>query len=107
WLRRRERRVIMLRLVEYAHAGWFAPHEVTMLSSFPGRSAARTWAARGGPTAARAMTDFQRTATALALARQRFATGRGEPTYHHDERALLERVTASRATFLRALAGAW
>ena len=42
-------------------------------------------------------------ATALALARQRFATGRQEPGYHQEERALLERVTTARATFLRAL----
>ncbi len=103
WLRRRERKVITARLVEYARAGWFAPHEVTMLSSFPGRRAALGWAGRGGPGAKRAMKDFQRSATALALARQRFATGRSEPTYHHDERVLLDRVTGSRTAFLRAL----
>lgn len=103
WLRRRERAVITGRLVEYAQAGWFAPHEVTMLSSFPARRAAQAWAARGGPVAKRAMRDFQRSATQLALARQRFATGRSEPAYHHNERALLEQVTASRSTFLRAL----
>jgi len=105
WLRRRERRIITARLVEYARAGWFAPHEVTMLGSFPGRRAAVSWAGRGGPEAKRAMRTFQRSATELALARQRFATGRAEPTHHHDERVLLDRVTASRATFLRAVAG--
>ncbi|QDB79376.1 PrsW family intramembrane metalloprotease [Georgenia wutianyii] len=103
WLRRRERRVITGRLVEYARAGWFAPHEVTMLSSFPARRAALAWAARGGPAAKRAMRDFQHSATVLALARQRFATGRREPGYHQGERALLDRVTTARATFLRAL----
>ncbi|WP_110851014.1 PrsW family intramembrane metalloprotease [Georgenia satyanarayanai] len=106
WLRRRERRVITGRLVEYARAGWLAPHEVTMLGSFPGRRAAMSWAARGGPAAKGAMRDFQRSATALALGRQRFATGRAEPSYHHDERVLLDRVTTSRTSFLRALSGA-
>lgn len=103
WLRRHERQVITARLVEYARAGWFAPHEVTMLGSFPARRAALSWAARGGPTAKRAMKDFQRAATALAMNRQRLVTGRAERSYHHDERALLERVTAARGTFLRAL----
>ena len=103
WLRRRERQVITARLVEYARAGWFAPHEVTMLGSFPGRRAALSWAGRGGPVAKRAMRDFQRSATSLALSRQRFVTGRAERTYHHDERLLLDRVTGARATFLRAL----
>ncbi|MBD8061227.1 PrsW family intramembrane metalloprotease [Oceanitalea stevensii] len=103
WLRRRERRVITGRLVEYARAGWLAPHEVTMLGSFPGRRAAMSWAARGGPSAKAAMRTFQHSATALALGRQRFATGRAEPSYHHDERVLLDRVTTSRTTFLQAL----
>ncbi len=103
WLRRRERRIITGRLVEYARAGWLAPHEVTMLGSFPGRRAAMSWAARGGPSAKAAMRTFQHSATALALGRQRFATGRAEPSYHHDERVLLDRVTTSRTTFLQAL----
>ncbi|WP_152191124.1 PrsW family intramembrane metalloprotease [Georgenia satyanarayanai] len=103
WLRRRERSVITGRLAEYARAGWLAPHEVTMLGSFPGRRAAMSWAARGGPSAKAAMRTFQRSATSLALGRQRFATGRGEASYHHDERVLLDRVTTSRSAFLQAL----
>ena len=103
WLRRRERQITTTRLTEYARAGWLAPHEVTMLGSFPGRRAALSWAARGGPSAKAAMRTFQRSATSLALGRQRFATGRAEPTYHHDERALLDTVTTSRTAFLQAL----
>lgn len=103
WLRSRERRILAARLAEYARVGWFAPHEVTMLSSFAGRRAARAWAARGGPQSKRAMRTFQRAATELAFTRQRTVTGRADLTTQRDERALLELITASRATFLHAV----
>ncbi|MEE6281121.1 PrsW family intramembrane metalloprotease [Georgenia sp. MJ170] len=106
WLRRSERRIIEHRLVDYARAGWFAPHEVAMLSSFPARRTARRWAGRGGPGAVRDMKVFQRAATDLAFLRQRAATGRAQHDFPHEERALLERVTGSRAAFLRTVAGA-
>ncbi|MEE6272174.1 PrsW family intramembrane metalloprotease [Georgenia wangjunii] len=102
WLRRQERGVIGARLGEYAAAGWFAPHEVAMLTSFPARRRARAWASGRGAGAA--MTRFQRAATELAFARQRAATGRADLRQGADERALLERVTASRHEFAGAAA---
>lgn len=102
WLRSRERRIITVRLAEYAQAGWFAPHEVTMLSSFAGRRAGRAWASRGGRESARAMRTFQRAASDLAFGRQRMVAGRADLATQRDERSLLQLVTASRATFLNA-----
>ena len=104
WLRRSERRIIEHRLVEYGRAGWFAPHEIAMLSSFPSRRAARRWAGAGGPGGQREMKVFQRAATDLAFLRQRAATGRAQPDHPQEEQVLLARVTGSRNAFLQAAA---
>lgn len=84
WLRNDERATIGHRLTEYAQAGWFAPYEVTMLTSLAGRRAARRWADAGGPDAAAAMREFQSAASALAYARQRSLSGR-DPRARQDE----------------------
>lgn len=107
WLRRQERNVIHSRLTEYAQAGWFAPHEVQMLSSLRLRSQARAWAGRFGASAEDAMKSFQRDATTLAFQRQRVATGRGDLRRSRmDEHALLSDLGHQRQRFAQATAGA-
>lgn len=103
WLRRQESRTIAARLHEYAAAGWFAPHEVEMVASLRQRGQARAWAARLGPSAGAAMSSFVRDATALALLRQRAASGRVDLAAHtRRESELLTRVGADRRSFLSA-----
>lgn len=107
WLRRQESAVIRGRLVEYAQAGWFAPHEVEMLASLPRRATAAGWATRvGGRETGEAMRRFQRDATTLAFRRQLAATGRTDLRRHAEsERELLASVTAQRHRVLQAVAG--
>ncbi|WP_243738228.1 PrsW family intramembrane metalloprotease [Cellulomonas shaoxiangyii] len=102
WLRGKERQVVEVRLTEYARAGWFAPHEVQMLSSLRLRRAAVAWAGRvGGPVAAEAMRDFQRRATTLAFRRQLAVNGRADLRTHGlDERETLASLTADRGRVL-------
>ncbi|MEZ7898954.1 MAG: PrsW family intramembrane metalloprotease [Flaviflexus sp.] len=73
WFRKDESNIIRERLLEYQRAGWFAPHEVTMLSSMDGRRQAKSWAASRGPAAKTAMKQFQEESAHLALNRQRAA----------------------------------
>ncbi|WP_230685006.1 PrsW family intramembrane metalloprotease [Cellulomonas sp. JZ18] len=102
WLRGKERQVVQHRLTEYAQAGWFAPHEVQMLSSLRLRRAAVDWAGRvGGPAAAAAMRDFQRRATTLAFRRQLAVSGRADLRTHGlDERETLASLTGDRSRVL-------
>lgn len=106
-LRRRERDIIAGRLDEYGRAGWFAPHEVQMLTSIRLRTQARRWAARtGGQAAGAAMHAFQRDATTLALRRQIALTGRADlRTYATTERDLLGSVVAHRHQVLATVGG--
>lgn len=96
-LRREEARLTRRRLGDYAAAGWFTPQEVDMLATPAGRKAALAWAKtlRGDRTAL--MQRFILDATALAAARQRAITGR-DARAGDDERTLLERTAADRAT---------
>lgn len=100
WLRRQESKVVRARLSEYAEAGWFAPHEVDMLSSLRTRSQARQWAGSFGVGAKQAMRNFQRDATELAYQRQHVLTGRGKKRAHRSERELLEQLQQDRHTFV-------
>lgn len=97
WLRHDERMIIRGRLTEYAHAGWFAPMEVEMLTSLRGRRMARAWAKNQGSDAHRAMRDFQRYATWLAFTRQRVLIGRHDMGVRRDEHQLLSAVSRARA----------
>lgn len=99
WLRRQEAEVIRARLGEYAQAGWFAPHEVDMLSSMRMRAQARTWASGYGERAKQAMKEFQRDATSLAYLRQRQLTGRAELKAAQSEHELLNEIQRDRHTF--------
>lgn len=105
WLRRQEAEVIRARLGEYAQAGWFAPHEVQMLSSMRMRSQARTWAAGYGERAKQSMKEFQRDATSLAYLRQRQLTGRADLRASQSEHELLNEIQRDRHTFTMSAQG--
>ncbi|WP_064745447.1 PrsW family intramembrane metalloprotease [Pseudonocardia acaciae] len=96
--RRREQRVIAAELPGFAQAGWIAPSEVRLLQSLAGRSGwLRAVKRRSGPTVAKAVAEYQRAVTELAILRHRMARGSLGPVAMrwHDE--LLAEVLASRA----------
>jgi RsiW-degrading membrane proteinase PrsW (M82 family) len=92
-----ERRVTRARLLEYAHAGWFAPDEAVMLSTADGRRRLRRWAASRGRGSQ--MRRFITDSTRLAHARQRVLSGRGAAA--RDEAELLASIVEDR----RSIAG--
>lgn len=105
YLRRRERRNIISNLRQYADSGWFAGHEVDMLGSLPQRAQARSWASRFGVRAGIEMAEFQRTATALGLNRQRMLHASRKnidevPALQKIEAELLREIQAHRLKFL-------
>lgn len=106
WLRRQESELVSDRLGEYGRAGWFAPHEVSMLSSLRARSQARSWAAGHGPQARSAMVAFQKDATQLAYARDRVRSGRPPSRGARTEAELLDSLTQARIRFTQAAQGA-
>ena len=96
-LRRQEERVTVLRLREYAAAGWFSLAEVGMLATRDGRRQARAWAARQPPVRKRAMRDFIHNSTRLAFARQRMLNGTSVNVDRADESELLGLIQSHRA----------
>src|SRR5690625_6693279 len=74
-----------------------------MLTSLKGRRTALRWAARGGPEAKKAMKQFQKSAVALAYARQDLHTGQVRRRAQRDAVAILDRMGQSRARFRAAL----
>ena len=96
-LRRQEERVTVLRLREYAAAGWFSLAEVGMLATRDGRSQARAWASRQPPARKRAMRDFIHNSTRLAFARQRMLNGTAANVDRADESELLGLIQRDRA----------
>ncbi|MFV0429549.1 MAG: PrsW family intramembrane metalloprotease [Arachnia sp.] len=103
WLRRKEVAVITARLSEYVSAGWLAPHEVAMLGSLRARRQARSWAAKGGPAARKAMKHFQVSATNLAYARHDLISGHGGIRRRGDETTLLNEICKDRQVIRGAL----
>lgn len=96
-LRRREVRVTLTRLNEYAEAGWFTPAEVAMLATPAGRRQARAWSATQPRAKRLAMRRFMTDAARLAFARERMLTGRTGRIDRADEAQLLGRLAADRA----------
>ncbi|MRG61392.1 PrsW family intramembrane metalloprotease [Agromyces sp. CFH 90414] len=99
-LRRREVAITRARLAEYAAAGWFAPAEVDMLATHAGRRGAMRWAKGLRPARTATMRRLIADATHLAFDRQMIATGRADVRRAHDERALLARIAADRASLM-------
>jgi len=79
-LRRKEEKLTVQRLSDYAAVGWFTPAEVAMLATPLGRRQARAWA-HGQPQARRqAMNRFITDATRLASVRQRLVSAQLRPS---------------------------
>jgi len=106
WLRRREAAVISSRLRDYVPSGWLTEDEVQSLSSMRAARAARTWAARFGPGAKKAMRSYQHAATRLAYARQDLYTGHVGNRARVDEVELLHTMAQSRAEVMARAQGA-
>ncbi|QWL32652.1 PrsW family intramembrane metalloprotease [Rathayibacter toxicus] len=100
-LRRRERRVTLERLADYAAVGWFSPDEVRMLGTPKGRRTAIRWARSFGGSYPTVMRGLMRSATRLAHLRQRQLLGRAGRDTALEERRLLDDVVARRAVFTR------
>nr|BFF19952.1 hypothetical protein GCM10025730_34730 [Promicromonospora thailandica] len=105
-LARDRRRIVQLighYLPLYGPIGIVTQDDLRMLSSLPGRRAARSWArAAGGRPAERAMTDYQQAATELALLHQR-AGAQGDLDPHGLEQQrqyLVWLMQQARVTFL-------
>ncbi|MDT0308358.1 PrsW family intramembrane metalloprotease [Streptomyces sp. DSM 44917] len=102
WLAARARRV-QLRVVRevlplYAAAGWLTPDEPEALASPEHRSRARELARRmHGQAGRRAVADYQRAATSLALLRERAERGVEGPEFRAEERELLARIERHRS----------
>ncbi|VEG25932.1 PrsW family intramembrane metalloprotease [Actinomyces howellii] len=99
WLRWSERMTMRSRLGDYQRAGWFAPAEVTMITTGSGRAAARRWAKGRGEPSRRAMRDFLKASSALAQLRQQAIDGHAEADFATHEQALLRTVVESRKAF--------
>ena len=97
FLRSQEAKITVLRLGEYAAAGWFTPGEVAMLATRAGRRKARIWAATQPRNKKIAMRRFLTDATRLAFARQRMLIGKADIVDRADETQLLNLLIADRA----------
>ena len=97
WSRRREGATVAARLPTYVDAGWLDPADILMLASLPRRRQAVDWM-RGqyGEGSARALHDFQLTATELAFLRDRLERGLDVPDFPGRERELLSRLARAR-----------
>ena len=102
WLRWSERRSMRRGIEDYAHAGWFSPAEVQMLTTGAGRRAARRWAVIRGPQAIAAMDTFQKGAAELAQLRQQAVDSLDQGELSVKETELLSRISSARRTFLGA-----
>ncbi len=99
--RRREGRLIARHLAVYCSTGWLSAGEVRMLASLRSRRDARGWAGRtGGPTARRAMRDFQELGSELAFLRERMQRGTAAAQSSTEEYAVLAAMSALRGRFL-------
>ncbi|MFD9945616.1 PrsW family intramembrane metalloprotease [Nonomuraea sp. NPDC059023] len=99
--RRRIVALIQRYLPPYAPTRLVDPADIHMLSALSRRRRARQWAsAHGGKRGLRAMSDYQLAATELGLLHDRAARRVvDEQTFHEEQRALLECMSAARSGF--------
>lgn len=98
--RKREGRLINQHLRVYAETGWITGQELAMLCSPTGRRQARTWADHaGGPSAKRAMRDFQEVASELSFLRERIANRSAPPDAGRTEADMLRTMWQLRLGF--------
>ncbi|MGK2348253.1 PrsW family intramembrane metalloprotease [Actinomyces sp. W5033] len=98
-LRAGERRSLRLRLEDYARTGWYAPAEVTMLTTSAGRASARLWAKARGPAVELAMRDFLAASLQLACLRQQAVSGHTGADYALRQAELLGVVQRCKQVF--------
>ncbi|WBB63974.1 PrsW family intramembrane metalloprotease [Streptomyces sp. WMMC500] len=104
WSRGGKLRTIRAQLPAYTHAGWLVPAEPVALSSFRTRKLARTFARQAhGEEARRAVADYTRSATTLALLRAQATRGHPPKDYAEREQALLARMWSTKAVAQPAL----
>jgi RsiW-degrading membrane proteinase PrsW (M82 family) len=100
--RHRLQRLIRQHMGPYASAGMIGWEDVPMFASLGQRRRARAWARRSaGPVGARAMRDYQLTATELALLHDRAARGVAGPEFASHRQAMADQLVAYRHEFLR------
>ena len=80
-LRRKEEKLTLQRLGDYAAVGWFTPAEVEMLATPRGRRQARAWGAAQPQARRQAMNRFITDATRLASVRQRLVSAQQHPAH--------------------------
>lgn len=111
WQRRREQRTVADQLPGFAAAGWIAQSEVELLASLTGRRGwRRAVRTRSGPTAARAVAEYQAAVTEMAFMRARIARGavRDSAQQRNDEMLLLLKKARAKALGMPdALSAAW
>ncbi|MBF4549564.1 PrsW family intramembrane metalloprotease [Pseudoclavibacter sp. VKM Ac-2888] len=103
-LRRKDARIIVERLSEYAAVGWYSQAEIRMLSTMRGRSSARSWARRSGKRADKAMRDFITESTRLASVRHQVVLDPNRTSKLLDERLLLRHLGELRGELIQAQA---
>ncbi len=104
WVRAREAKVVSNALPAYVATGWITPQEIAGLSTMSARRSARSWARQvAGSDGAKAMQDYQFSATKLAILRDGLLRGltRAGQDYAEQERELLNTIAARRQVFGR------
>lgn len=97
WARNREGQMLTRALTDCAHRGLLATQEVPWLVRLAGRRAARRFArARGGPSAAKAMGDYQQQAIELGFLHGRFLRGTPPADLAQRGQAIVNRMAALR-----------
>jgi protease PrsW len=98
WARAREGQMLARAMHDLAGRGYLSPDEVLWLTRLPTRRAARRHAARlGGPTAERAMRDYQKQVIRLAALHNRVMHDRAPDDYAHRGADMVHRLSMLRA----------
>lgn len=101
WARAREGQMLTRAMYDLAGRGYLPSHEVNWLARLPTRRAARRHAARlGGPSAERAMRDYQKQVIALAALHNRVLHGRAPGDYQHRGAEMVQRMAVLRGRLM-------
>jgi len=97
WARRREGLMLTRSLDDAARRGFLNPAEVPWLVRLPARRACRQWSRRqGGPTAERAMREYQQQAIELAFLHDRWLRGSAPADVAERGSMMVDRLRALR-----------
>jgi RsiW-degrading membrane proteinase PrsW (M82 family) len=101
WARAREGRILAQAMQDLAGRGYLPDHELAWLSRLPTRKAARRHAGRvGGPSAERAMRDYQRQVIALAVLHHKVMRGRAPDDYAQRGAEMVQHLAALRSRLM-------